>query len=172
MPLLSAIVETVWPLPSDTYTVAPASAVPVNVGFVTLVMSSWFVPTVPAPKLSDDAGRPIVGVLIFVSITTLVGAENGLVRSPFCAWNTMSCVPSASGVLGVIAKFPIPSEVAVPSEIKWPSDATSYAVTTALAGPLPSSCGFVTFCNTPAPGSLSPGDMTKFGAVTAAGAGS
>ena len=86
--MVTAVPSTV--VPSRKVTVLPASAVPVRVGRVTLVLLS---PAVPLSLAGSSEGVATMGAA--VSITRANGAEVAVLPAASVAVAVMECVPSA-----------------------------------------------------------------------------
>jgi hypothetical protein len=128
-PVAVAVPSTVVPSVSYSVTADPASAVPVIVGVVLLVM-----PSVLELPLSSAVARPVVpGVAgAVLSTVTLSPAEAALVPDPLVVLAVSVCDPSLSTLL-VIDQLPAVA-LAVPSTVV-PS--VSYKVTVAPASAVP-----------------------------------
>jgi hypothetical protein len=120
-PLASAVaVQSVTP-PSFTVTVLPASAVPVMVGVLSLVLKFSV-----GVMMTGAAGAT-------VSTVTGAGALAGLVLPAGSVWVAVSvCRPLVSGVVGVQVQLPAPSTTAVQTVV-----GPSFTVTVAPGSPCP-----------------------------------
>jgi hypothetical protein len=133
LPLEFAVAVPIWVVPAYTFTALPASAVPVKVGVVLVVMLSVF----DAPVSEAAVKSGVDGAATEVSILIERAPDVGLVVLPDVAVAVMFCVPCARTEL-VTVQLPLEFAVAVPIWV-----VPAYTVTVLATSAVPVKVGVV-----------------------------